>query len=49
MIRDELSCSFPFTLKKCNIPLPRNMDHKKAGLMITNEKDFLMVVPDQGK
>lgn len=47
MIKEELGIAFPFVLKKCNIPLPRNIDQKKACLFFSSEDDILIVVPKQ--
>jgi hypothetical protein len=43
MIRDELGVSSPFVLRKCEIPLPRNIDSKKAGLFFSSKDEYLIV------
>ena len=43
MIRDELGVTSPYILKKCNIPLPRNIDWRKASLFFSCDDESLIV------
>ena len=43
MLRDELQVDYPYILKKCNIPLPRNIDSKLAGLFFSSDDEWLII------
>ncbi len=45
MIRQELGVASPFLLKKCNIPLPRNIDGKRASLFVGSPEEYFVVAP----
>ena len=43
MISIELQIEFPYILKKCNIPLPRNIDSKRASLFFSSDDECLYI------
>ncbi len=47
MVREELGVASPFVLRKCNIPLPRHIDSKKACLFVSSRDEYFVVVPSQ--
>ena len=44
MIRDELGVAFSFVLKKCQIPLPRSVDTKRACLFVSSKDEYFVVI-----